>query len=90
MTEPSEYLTERIRARLADAPSVAELGIVVTLHGGRVFLNGCVHTPEHRDAIVAVAREVAAGFEVCPELDICPPVEPPAAESLSEQPEGHP
>jgi hypothetical protein len=82
--EPYEYVTERIRTRLADAHSVAELGITVTLHGGRVFLNGCVHSPEHRDAIIDVARRAAEGFEVCPELDICPPAEPSSAESLTD------
>jgi osmotically-inducible protein OsmY len=80
--EPAEYLVEHIRARLADDPGVAELGIAVAVHGQRVFLNGCIHTDEHRDAIVAVARKVAAGYEVHDDLTVCTPLEPPGEELL--------
>jgi hypothetical protein len=82
MSEPAEYLVEHIRARLADDPSVAELGIAVAVHGQRVFLNGCINTPEHRDAIVAAAEQVAEGYEVLADLTVCAPVEPPGEEAL--------
>jgi osmotically-inducible protein OsmY len=76
-TEPDEYLVAHIRDRLAAGPGaaadVAELGVAVSVHGGRVFLDGVVSSEEQRDAVVAAAREVAGGREVCADITVCEP-----------------
>jgi hypothetical protein len=74
-TEPAEYVVAHIRDRLASDGDIAELGVGVTVHGERVFLDGSVHSVEHRDAIVAAAREVAAGYEICADIIVCEPAD---------------
>jgi len=81
--EPVEYVVARIRERLAADGRAAELGIAVTVHGGRIFLDGCVHADEHRDAIVAVASEVAGGYEICSDLTVCEPTDGAPEERLA-------
>lgn len=64
MTEADGYLVEHIRTTLARDPRVHELGIQVHVAAGKVVLTGTVATPERRDAVGEVAREVAPGAEV--------------------------
>ena len=53
-----EYLAQHLRDALAEDPRVSELGIVVTVVGGHVYLSGEVATAERRQAIAEVATEV--------------------------------
>lgn len=62
--EPVRYLVERVREALAHDPRVTALDIRVTIKDGRVFLAGRVATPERREAIGDVVREVLPGYEV--------------------------
>ncbi len=62
---PSDaYLVERVRTALAEDPRVGELGITVTVEGGRLVLSGEVATAERRVAVEAVAREQAPATEI--------------------------
>ncbi|MGH9246979.1 MAG: nucleotidyltransferase [Acidimicrobiales bacterium] len=80
--EPVEYVTEHIRSRLAADARAAELGITVNIHGRRIFLEGVVHNPQHRDAVVAVAREAAPEYEICPDLAVVEPADGAPEEEL--------
>jgi hypothetical protein len=80
--EPAEYVIAHIRERLAADGDVAELGVGVTIHGDRVFLDGAVYSEEHREAIVAAAREVAAGYEICADITVSEPADGAPEERL--------
>jgi hypothetical protein len=80
--EPAEYLVAHIRERLAADGDVAELGVGVTVHGDRVFLDGVAYSEEHRDAIVAAAREVASGYEICADITVSEPADAGPEERL--------
>jgi hypothetical protein len=80
--EPVEYVVEHVRERLASDPRVAELGVHVSVHGQRLFLDGVVHSPDHRDAIVAVAREVAPDYEICADVAVTEPADGAPEEEL--------
>ena len=62
--EPERYLVERVREALAHDPRVTALDIRVTIKDGKIFLAGCVTTPERREAITDVVRDLLPGYEV--------------------------
>jgi hypothetical protein len=53
----SEYDAARLSDALARDERTGELGIDVSITGGKVFLQGKVSTPDRRDAIAQVAAE---------------------------------
>lgn len=68
MTEASalteEYMAQRLRDVLAHDPRACELGIVVTVADGHVYLSGQVATRERCEAVAEVAAEVLPGHEL--------------------------
>ena len=70
--EPSGYLGERVRRALAADPRVAELGIAVSVVGGRVFLSGTVPTPQRQQAISAVVAEILPGYDIHNDVSVTP------------------
>jgi osmotically-inducible protein OsmY len=71
---PTPYLVGHIQDALATDGRARELGVDVTVAGGRVVLNGTVATEAQREAIGEVAGEVVAehagGHEVVNELTV--------------------
>ncbi|MGH9280138.1 MAG: BON domain-containing protein [Acidimicrobiales bacterium] len=62
--EPHAYLTERIREALAHDPAVAELGISVSVSGGRVLLTGDVATGDRRRAVEQAVAPLVGDLEL--------------------------
>lgn len=62
--EPKHYVVQRIREALAHDPRVSELELSVTVRGEKVFVGGSLATPERREAVADVVREVAPGLEL--------------------------
>lgn len=62
--EPDHYRVEHLREALAADERVSELGLTVTLRGQRVFVAGCVSTPERRAAVAVVVQELLPDAEV--------------------------
>lgn len=81
--EPDGYLVERIRTTLALDPRVHELGIQVKVASAKLVLTGSVPTPERREAVSEVARELAAGYEVHNAVDVTSGAEVDDVEQLS-------
>ena len=63
-SEPSEYLAEHVLDALAHDPRLNELGLHVTISGGKAFIDGDVATEARRDAAGAVARELLPDHEL--------------------------
>ncbi|HEX2424256.1 MAG TPA: BON domain-containing protein [Actinomycetota bacterium] len=53
-----EYTAEHIHQALAGDERVNEPELRVKVVAGRVVITGDIHTPERRDAVAAVVREV--------------------------------
>ena len=70
--EPDDYLTERARQALVADPRVGELGISVSLVGGRVFVSGQVATPSRQAAVATVAGEALPGYQVHNDVTVTP------------------
>ena len=64
MSGSDPYLAERIRTAFAHDPRVNELGLTVTLVGGRVFVTGTVPTTERRDGVATVIAEQFPDLEL--------------------------
>lgn len=61
---PDAYTSERVRVALAQDSRTGELGITVTIAGGKVFLSGQVATAGRRAAVEEVTREMVPGYEI--------------------------
>lgn len=83
MDEPAEYVSQRLRDRLAADGRVNALGVEVTVRGGDVFLSGAVETEERRRAIADIAREELPGHVVHDGLAVTELDAAPGAEELS-------
>jgi osmotically-inducible protein OsmY len=81
--EPDAYLVERIREALAHDPRVSELGICVTVAGGKILLSGEVATPERKAAATEVAEPLAEGRAVHNALAVSALTEPADREWLA-------
>jgi osmotically-inducible protein OsmY len=79
--EPDVYLAEQVRQALIVDPRANELNVQVTVSGGRVFLHGTVATPERREAIAAVAREMLPDHEIHNQTKVGAYPEPVASEA---------
>jgi osmotically-inducible protein OsmY len=65
-----EYLVGRIQDALATDPRTGELELDVRIAGDRIFLAGAVATPERRDAVERVVRDVCPDFQVVNQLAV--------------------
>ena len=84
MSEPPDvYTIEHIRDALAQDERVNELGVHVTMTATGVFLTGDVATPERRDAITEVVRELVPDLEIHNHTAVAVYPEPPDMEVLS-------
>jgi osmotically-inducible protein OsmY len=81
--EPKGYLVQHIKEALAHDPQVNELEIEVKIRANRVFLRGTVPTEERREAVAAIARDVAQGHEIHNETVVATLSETPGVERLS-------
>ena len=81
--EPIEYLAGRLQEALAHDPRVCALDVQVRVEGPDVWLSGSVPTPERRDAVGVVAREVAPDHRVHNDVTLYRMVEDDQPEHLS-------
>lgn len=70
MTGCTDYDAERLREELARDERVSELGIEVTISGGKAFLHGKVPTPERRTALAEVAQRFLPHCTVVNEVTV--------------------
>jgi osmotically-inducible protein OsmY len=80
--EESDYLLARVREALSTDDRTNELGIEVTVAGGKVHLSGTVPTAQRRDAIGVVAAEVLGDQPVINDVTVPDLPEPVSAEEL--------
>lgn len=70
------YLVERVRDRLAVDDRVGELGLVLRLMSGRLFITGSVPTEECRRAITEIVADAAGTVVIVNETVITPAPSP--------------
>jgi osmotically-inducible protein OsmY len=80
---PDAYLLQHVQDALASDDRARELGVDVTVSGRRLLLSGTVATPDQRDAIGEVVREVAPEHAVVNELAVMSTEEPGPTEELA-------
>ena len=84
MSEPrADYLPEAIREKLIHDPRVAEQDLRVEIHEHRVMLGGNVASPQLKQQITEVARELLPHYEIVNETTIVSAAEPDGEESVS-------
>jgi predicted RNA-binding protein with PUA domain len=83
VTEPADYIIQRVRDALAADERVAEMGVEVRIAAGKVFLTGQIPTEERRDAVGVVAGEVLPEYEIHNETVVTELGEHPRVERLS-------
>jgi len=81
-TDEDRYVEARVREALATDARTNELGIDVVVAGGKVHLSGTTTTPERKEAISVVAREVLGDRAVVNEVTVPELFEPVTAEEL--------
>lgn len=77
----TEYDAARLCDALARDDRTGELGIDVSITGGKVFLHGKVSTPDRREAIAEVAAEFLPHCTVVNEVTVTQ-LAPPGEEVL--------
>jgi hypothetical protein len=80
-----EYLVARLQEAFAHDERTDELGITVSFAGDAVVLSGTVPTPQRRDAVLTVAREVLNGRGLRDEIVVADLSEPHAMEHVETQ-----
>jgi hypothetical protein len=81
--EPPHYLAMRLREALVHDERVSEY-VNVKITGDKVFVTGPASTPERREAITEVIRELVPEMRVCNETTVVRPGrEPEEAEHLA-------
>jgi len=83
MSKRPDYVPEHFRERLIHDPRVAEQDLKVEVQEGRVLLGGNVATPQIRDRITEVARELLPDYQIVNETTIVPSGEPDIEEPVS-------
>ncbi len=79
----ADYLPEHIRESLIHDPRVAEQDLKVDVKEHRVMLGGNVATPQLRETITEVARELLPGYEIVNETTVVPATEPDGEEPVA-------
>ncbi len=64
------YLAKAIEGAIADDERTAELGISVSVHAGRVFLQGTVASAQRKATVARVAAEHAANHQIVNEITV--------------------
>ncbi|MGH8901574.1 MAG: nucleotidyltransferase [Egibacteraceae bacterium] len=80
---PDDYLMARLQEAFAHDERTDELGIAASFGGGAVVLAGTVSTPQRREAVLAVAREVLDGRPLHDEILVADLSEPIGTEDLT-------
>ncbi|TMF14869.1 MAG: BON domain-containing protein [Chloroflexi bacterium] len=84
VTEPRpDYLPEAIREKLIHDPRVAEQDLRVEVQAHRVMLGGNVASPQLKQRITEVAKELLPDYEVVNETTVVPAAEPDDEEPVS-------
>ena len=84
MTEPRpDYLAETIREKLIHDSRVAEQDLKVEVQAKRVMLGGNVASPQLKQRITEVAKELLPGYEVVNETTVVSAAEPDSEEPVS-------
>jgi osmotically-inducible protein OsmY len=78
-----DYLPEHIREQLIHDPRVAEQDLKVDVKEQRVMVGGNVATPQIRERITEVARELLPGYEIVNEVVVVSSAEPEGEEPVS-------
>jgi hypothetical protein len=79
---PNEYLIARLQEAFVHDERTDELGITIAFSDGWVVLSGTVPTPQRREAVLAVAREVLGGRALRDEIVVAELCEPQGMETL--------
>ncbi|TME82482.1 MAG: BON domain-containing protein [Chloroflexi bacterium] len=84
VSEPRpDYLPEAIREKLIHDPRVAEQDLRVEVRAHRVMLGGNVSSPQLKQRITEVAKELLPDYEVVNETTVVPAAEPDGEEPVS-------
>jgi BON domain len=83
VSDRPEYLPERIREQLIHDPRVAEQDLRVDIQEGRAVLGGNVSTPQIRETITEVARELLPDYQIVNETTVVSAVPPDDEEPVS-------
>ena len=84
MNEPRpDYLPEAIREKLIHDPRVAEQDLRVEVQAHRVLLGGNVASPQLKEQITEVAKELLPDYEVVNETTVVSAAEPDSEEPVS-------
>ena len=84
MSEPRpDYLPEAIREKLIHDPRVAEQDLKVEVQAHRVLLGGNVSSPQLKQRITEVAKELLPDYEVVNETTVVSAAEPDGEEPVS-------
>ncbi len=78
-----EYMIEKLRCAFASDPRVVELGLQVSVRGGKVFVSGVVTTQERCNAVSEVAAEVLGGMEIHNDTTVADISRQPTEERIS-------
>lgn len=81
-TNLDPYLAQHLHEALASDPRVNELGIEVEIEGETVVLRGTLTSPEQREAVTRVARDVAPDHQVRNETTVKDLTEPTQTEVI--------
>jgi hypothetical protein len=82
---PDEYLVARLHEALAHDQRTGELGITASCSGAAAVLSGIVPTPQRREAVLAVVREVLDGRLLRDEIAAAELSKPRRMEQLGDQ-----
>lgn len=84
MSQPRpDYLPETIREKLIHDPRVAEQDLRVEVQAHRVLLGGNVASPQLKQTITEVAKELLPDYEVVNETTVISAAEPESEEPVS-------
>jgi osmotically-inducible protein OsmY len=83
MSERPDYLPEHIREQLIHDPRVAEQDLRVEVQEKKVMLGGNVSSPQIRERITEVVKEIVPGYEIVNETNVVSGSEPEGEERVS-------
>jgi osmotically-inducible protein OsmY len=83
MSERPDYLPEHIREQLIHDPRVAEQDLRVEVQEKKLMLGGNVSSPQIRERITEVVKEIVPGYEIVNETNVVPGSEPEGEERVS-------
>jgi hypothetical protein len=81
MSGEPEYVAEHLRTGLATDGRLHELGLDVSVIGTTIVVRGAVSSPAQRDAVGAIAAELAPGSEIVNDVEVVPSRRPDRADT---------